>query len=473
MARTPDERSALVEIKAVDDAYPLFGAVALDPEQPLAEALAQRDGTFGAAADPALLERLDLKPGASIRVGQATIAIRAGLTAEPDKLAGGIGFGPRLLISQDALRATGLVQPGSLVRWHYRLQLPEGAATDADVSRVVAAATAQFPQAGWDIRTRTNASPSLEQDVERFTQYLTLVGLTALLVGGVGVANAVKRHLDRKRTVIATMKSVGATGADVFAIYLTQVIGLACIGALPGLVIGAALPFWIAWAFGSALPLPIAPAVHGGELALALLYGVLTAVAFALWPLGRAHDVPVSTLFRDEIANDTRWPRRSYVAASVLVAGTLVVLAVALAHDQRSAVIFVLAAGAVLVTLRLIAGLLMRIARRLPHSRSTVLRIAIANVYRPGALTTSVVLSLGLGLALLVTVIEIDGNLRRQFMAALPEHAPSFFFIDIPAADAVADSMMPSGRMRRAPRSSGCRCCVAGSWRQTACRWRP
>jgi putative ABC transport system permease protein len=435
MARAEDGHTALVEIKAVDGAHPLYGAVALDPALPLATVLEERDGAYGAAADPALLARLDLAPGASIKVGQATIAIRSALTAEPDKIAGGIGFGPRLLISEAALRATGLLQPGSLVRWHYRLRLG-GNSSDADVSRVVAAAATAFPQAGWDVRTRTNASPSLEEDVERFTQYLTLVGLTALLVGGVGVANAVKNHLDRKRTVIATLKSVGASGRQVFAIYLVQVIGLACLGALPGLVIGAALPFGIAWGFGALLPLPIAPALHAPVLGLALLYGVLTAVAFALWPLGRAHDVPVSTLFRDEVGIDARWPRRSYVAATVLVVGTLAMLAVALAHDHRTAAIFVAAAGAVLVTLRLIAGLLMRIARRLPHARSTVLRLAIANVYRPGALTTSVVLSLGLGLALLVTVIEIDGNLRRQFMAALPERAPAFFFLDIPPTDA-------------------------------------
>ncbi len=433
----PETRSALVEIKAVDGAYPLYGTVVLDPAQPLAAVLVERNGTFGAAADPALLARLDLAPGASIKVGQATIAIRSALNSgEPDKLAGGIGFGPRLLISEEAVRATGLLQPGSLVRWHYRLQLPEEDSTAASVSSVVATAATEFPDAGWDVRTRTNASPSLEQDVERFTQYLTLVGLTALLVGGVGVANAVKNHLDRKRTVIATLKAVGATGGRVFAIYLIEVIGLAGLGALPGLLIGAALPFLIVWGFGSVLPLPIAPALHPGVLGLGLLYGVLTAVAFALWPLGRAHDVPVSTLFRDEVANDTRWPRRSYIAATVLVVGTLASLTVALAHDQRTAAIFVAAAGAVLVTLRLIAGLLMRIARRLPHARSTVLRLAIANVYRPGALTTSVVLSLGLGLALLVTVIEIDGNLRRQFMAALPERAPAFFFLDIPPADA-------------------------------------
>src|SRR5262249_54387506 len=137
--------------------------------------------------------------------------------------------------------------------------------------------------------SRANASPALERNVERFTQYLTLVGLTALLVGGVGVANAVKGHLDRKRDVIATMKSLGATGRGVFATYLSQTMMLAAIGALPGLAIGAVLPFAVKWLFGAVLPLPLAPSLHLGDLALALLYGVMTALAFALWPLGRAH----------------------------------------------------------------------------------------------------------------------------------------------------------------------------------------
>jgi putative ABC transport system permease protein len=436
MARTDDGRMALTEIKAVDGAHPLYGADVFDPDRPLAELLEQRTGTFGAVADPALLARLDLKPGAVIRIGQAPIEIRANLVSEPDKLAGGIGFGPRLLISNQALQATGLIQPGSLVRWHYRVRLGDGNASDADVARVVAAAGAAFPDAGWEVRTRTNASPSLEQDVERFTQYLTLVGLTALLVGGVGVANAVKGHLDRKRNVIATLKSVGATGGEVFAIYLVEVMGLAVIGALPGLAVGAALPFLITWGFGAVLPLPIAPAIHAGALGLALLYGLITAVAFALWPLGRAHDVPVSALFRDEVAGELRRPRGIYLAATVLAVCGLAAIVVALAYDRRIALIFVGAALAVLLALRLIAALLMWLARTLPHPRSTLLRIAIANVHRPGALTVSVVLSLGLGLALLVTVVEIDGNLRKQFMAALPDRAPSFFFLDIQAADA-------------------------------------
>jgi len=436
MARTPDGRSALVEIKAVDDAYPLFGAVALEPALALRAALAPTDGRFGAAVDPTLLARLDLAPGARVTIGAATVELRAVLQSEPDKLAGGIGLGPRLLLSEEALRATGLIQPGSLVRWHYRVRLPDHDAGEAAVRRVAAAAQTRLPEAGWEVRSRANASPGLERNVERFTQYLTLVGLTALLVGGVGVANAVKAHLDRKRDVIATLKSLGATGGGVFAIYLTQTMLLAAIGALPGLAIGAALPFLISWGFGALIPLPIAPALHPGDLALAGVYGLLTALAFALWPLGRAHDVSVSALFRDEVAPERRWPRWPYVVATVLVAALLATLAIALAYDRRIAAIFVAVAAGVFVMLRLVAGLLMLIARRAPRTRSTVLRLAIANIHRPGALTVSVVLSLGLGLALLVTVIQIDGNLRRQFMAALPEKAPAFFFLDIQSAEA-------------------------------------
>src|SRR5262249_7505238 len=158
----------------------------------LADAFAERNGAFGAVPDPTLMARLNLQPGARLHIGNAVFEIRATLAGEPDKLAGGIGFGPRLLVSEAALRATGLLEPGSLVHWHYRLRLPANASNEAAMQAVTAAAHAQLPEAGWDIRTRSKASPQLERNVERFTQFLTIVGLTALLVGGVGVGNAVK-----------------------------------------------------------------------------------------------------------------------------------------------------------------------------------------------------------------------------------------------------------------------------------------
>ena len=460
MARDPGGKATLVELKAVDGDYPLFGAVTLDPPAPLADTLAQRDGSFGAAADPVLLARLGVKPGARLSIGNANFEIRAALTNEPDKLAGGIGFGPRLLVSEDALRATGLVQPGSLVRWHYRLRLPQSDATDAAAKAVTAQARAALPEAGWDIRNRTNASPQLERNVERFTQFLTIVGLTALLVGGVGVGNAVKSHLDRRREVIATLKALGASGRRVFAVYLTQVLLLALIGGVIGVALGAILPFLISWTFGAIIPLPLVPSLHPGELLLALVYGLLTALAFALWPLGRAHDVPVGALFRDAVTTRPGRPRKTYMALTALAVLALAAVAVGLAYDRRVAIIYVAVAAGVFVTLRLVASLLMAAARHAPRARSTVLRMAVANIHRPSALTPTIVLSLGLGIALLVTVIEIDGNLRQQFAAELPAKAPSFYFLDIPADqaarfDSFVRSQAPGAALEEVPMLRG------------------
>jgi putative ABC transport system permease protein len=436
MARAADGRLALVEMKAVDNTYPSIGEVTLNPPLPLNEVLSERDGVFGAAADPTLLARLDLKIGDTVTIGDARFQIRSAVESEPDKLGIGIGFGPRFLTSQDALRATGLIQPGSLVRWNYRVKLPDNASDDRAVGALMDDAKTAAPEAGWEVRSRANASPQLERNIDRFTQFLTLVGLAALLVGGVGVANAVKSHIDRRLDVIAAFKALGATGRDVFAIYLTQVVVIASLGSVIGLVAGAALPFVIVGLFGKLLPLPVAPAIHPTELALSLVYGLLTALAFGLWPLGRVHDVPVAALFREAVSAEWHRPRWRYLALMLVVIALLIAVVIGLAYDKRVAAVFVVSAMIVFALLRGIAEVVMAVARRLPRSRFTMLRLAITNIYRPGALTPSVVLSLGLGLAVLVTITQIDGNLRRQFLAALPEHAPSFYFIDIPSSEA-------------------------------------
>ncbi|CCE10862.1 putative ABC transporter, permease protein [Bradyrhizobium sp. STM 3843] len=436
MVRAADGRLALVELKAVDGAYPLLGKLDLKPAVPLPDLFAERDGVFGAAADPALLARLDLKVGDIVTIDNTRFQIRSALEAEPDKLSGGIGLGPRFLVSEAGLRATQLLQPGSLVRWTYRVRLPDAAADDRATAALIADAREAAPSAGWEIRSRSNASPQLERNITRFTQFLTLVGLAALLVGGVGVANAVKSHVDRRTEVIAAFKALGATSRDVFGIYLTQVIVLAGIGSVIGLCAGAALPFAIVGLFGKLLPLPVVPAVHPDELALSFVYGLLTALAFGLWPLGRVHDVPVAALFREAVIAEFHRPRWRYLALIAAVVALLIAVVIGLAYDKRIAAIFVLASVLVFALLRGIAALVMAVARRLPRSRFPMLRLAITNIYRPGALTPSVVLSLGLGLAVLVTITQIDGNLRRQFLAQLPDQAPSFFFIDIPSTEA-------------------------------------
>ncbi len=438
MALAGEKGSGLVEMKAVDGGYPTVGLLETDPQMSPAEVFAEKEGIFGAAVDPALLARLDLKVGDRVTVGAANVELRARLVSEPDKIADGIGFGPRLLLSQEALAATGLVQPGSLVRWTYRLTLPPEQSTEDGLTRIEAEANRVLPEAGWNIRTRLNADPRFARNIERFTQFLTLVGLTALLVGGVGVANAVRGFVDRKRASIATFKSLGAPGGQVVLLYLTQVMLIALVGIGIGLAFGAVLPFVVNGLFGHLLPIPIQPTLAWSELGIALLYGILTALVFALAPLGRAHDVPVSGLFRDQIDPERRWPRRRYLTALALSVAALVGLSLLAAYDRRIALMFVGAAAGSFLLLRLVALGLMALARRLPRPRRTAARLALANVHRPGALTPSLVLSLGLGITLLVTLALIDTNLTRQLTQSLPERAPSFFFLDIPNQQADA-----------------------------------
>jgi putative ABC transport system permease protein len=459
MARLPDGRASLVEIKAVDAAYPLLGVAKLNPQMPLHDALQMQDGAYGAAIDPLLMGRFDLKPGDRFAIGEAQFLVRAALESEPDKIALGIGFGPRVLTTLGALRATGLLQPGSLVQWLYRVRFPAQAMAET-AETVANQARTQFPQSGFQIRTRNRATPQIERDVDRFTQFLTIVGLTALLVGGVGVGNAVKSHLDRRRDSIATLKALGASGRGVFMIYLTQTMLLALLGGVIGVAVGAALPFAVSFISGAILPLPIDPAVYPATLALALLYGLLTALAFTLWPLGRAHDVAVGALFRDEVAPEPRLPKPAYMLAAALATGLLAALAVLLAYDQKVASIYVGAAAGAFVLLRLVALGVMRLASRLPRARATSLRMAVANIHRPGALTPTVVLSLGLGIALLVTVVEIDGNLRQQFAHELPSRAPSFYFLDIPSNEAqrfagFVQSLAPAAKVDDVPMLRG------------------
>jgi putative ABC transport system permease protein len=288
MANAGEKGAALIEIKAVDASYPSIGDLVTEPQAPIQSLLARRDEIFGAVADPVLLGRLDLKPGDVITVGAAKFQLRADLVSEPDKIAAGVGFGPRLLMSQEALRATGLLQPGSLVRWTYRVSLPAAASDEAALDAVIAAAGREQRDAGWEIRSRANAAPGFQRNLERFTQFLTLVGLTALLVGGVGVANAVRRFVEAKKLDFATMKAIGATGGRVVAIHLTEVMLVAALGTAIGLVLGAAAPFALGYALSGILPLPFEPTLAPGELAVAALYGLLTALVFAILPLGRA-----------------------------------------------------------------------------------------------------------------------------------------------------------------------------------------
>jgi len=432
MAAAPktDQRT-LVELKGVDGLYPLYGTIALSPPLPLSIALEARDGVWGTVVEPALMDRLGVDVGDVLQVGDVEVQIRAVIDHEPDRVASGFALGPRLFLSDAAMQATKLVRLGSLVNYHYRVRLPEGARLNADVAAWVASVTERFPDVGWRIQDRSDSAPGVRRFVERIALFLTLVGLTTLVVGGVGIGNAVNSYLDTKRDVIATLKCVGAPGGFIFNVYLIQVMALAVVGVVLGLVVGGITPFFVQWIIEDMLPIPARFALYPGPLVLAAGYGFLAALAFAIWPLARAREISATGLFRDLVSPTRAWPRLGYIVAMVLSLLALAGLAIGLADRPDFAFWFVVGAALSFVGLRLTAGGLMSLARRAPRFRSPELRLALSNLHRPGAATTSVVLSLGLGLTLLVTISLIDGNLSEQINGELPDRAPSFFFVDI------------------------------------------
>lgn len=435
MVRLPDgSDQALVEVKAVDSAYPLYGVLKLQPNLPADERFAEKNGVYGAAVAQLLLDRLGLKLGDEILLGSQRFALRAIIDSEPDMLGAGMALAPRFLTSDSALRASGLIQPGSLVNYIYKIALPDAAQAGAQDSRletIEKQAEKAFPEAGWNIRNRMNAAPALSANIERFSQFLTLVGLTSLIIGGVGVANAVRSFLDGKRPVIATFKSLGASADFVVLIYLCQIMAIALIGIVTGLVLSLGLSAAAVYGLSSYLPVSAGLKLYPQALLLATAFGLMTTLIFAILPLGRARQIPATALFRQKGFDQSGWPPLFYVLSAGLLLLGLIGLVLFFVDDQRIAGVFIVGAVVAFIILRGVSYALRFLARRAPLFRSPALRLAIGNIHRPGALTPSVVLSLGLGLTLVVALALVDGNLRRQITQSLPAHAPNFFFVDI------------------------------------------
>jgi putative ABC transport system permease protein len=449
------EGRTLAELKAVDGAYPLVGALRLDPSVPLKEALEQKDGAWGAVVDKSLARRLAASLGGPVRIGDAVFQIRAFITEEPDRVASIVRFAPRVMVSAASLPDTGLVQPGSQIRYHTRITLAPG----TDGKAWIAAVEETFPDAGWRIRGTDRAAPGVRIFIERLTTFLTFVGLTVLLVGGIGVGNAVKSYLDGKSATIAMLKCVGAPGGLVFRIYLLQVLALGLVGIVLGLIIGSAAPLAVELIQDR---LPIAPRIdlYAAPLLRAVAFGLVTAVTFALWPLARAREVPAAALFRVLVEPPRRRPRKRYLAAIVMGVLLLAALTVVGTEERRFAYWFAGGSLVALVALRFGAALLTSLAARLRQGRRGELRLALTNIVRPGAPTASVIVSVGLGLSVLVAVALIEGNMSRQVNERLPDKAPALFFIDIQphqveAFDALVKSVPGTGGLERQPSLRG------------------
>ena len=418
----------LTQVKSVDSAYPLKGEILLDPPIPLADALATGD-LPGAVMAPVLADRLGLGIGERFRLGTQDFVLNAVIAREPDNSGAGFSLGPRTMVRTDALADSGLLTAGTLFDSEYRLALAPG--TDLDALK--AEAQERYRDTGLRWRDARNGAPGVSRFVERLGAFLVLVGLSGLAVGGVGVSAAVRAYLAGKTSVIATLRTLGASRATIFQTYFLQIGALSIVGIGLGLVLGACIPLLFAPLITASLPVPALFALHPAPLVEAAIYGALTALVFTLWPLARAEEVRAATLFRDALDSAKVLPARRYVAATVLLA--LLLIGTAMAFSGSPWLTLWTAGGILgsLILLSLAAAFIRWLARRAaPAARGKpVLRWALGAISGPGEGAASVVLSLGLGLSVLAAVGQIDGNLRNSISRDLPEIAPSYFFVDI------------------------------------------
>ena len=414
--------AVLTELKGVDARYPLYGMLTL------------REGAYRPLApdavviDRSLAERLLLRVGDSLRYGEAAFRIAGIIAAEPDRVGEGFTLGPVAIVSLQGLARTGLLQPGALYETKYRIRLAPQVEPQAVIDRLESRYAAQ----SWEYKDRSRAAPGAVRFFERMGQFLALIGLAALVIAGIGVSNGVASYLGMKRGSIATLKVLGATSADIARIYLLEIGAVALAGVAAGLVAGALLPLALIRLARAVLPVAPGLGLHPVPLLTSAVFGLLIAFAFALPPLARARSQPAAAQMRGGVEASGRIDRRSMIG--VAAAGVLVVaLALGTAREPLFAAAVLGAVAAVLLVLLGIGTLIRRFAARIPRPRRPLLRLALANLHRPGAQTVALVIALGLALTLFVTLAAIQTSLNAEIAHAVPERAPNQFVLDVPS----------------------------------------
>ncbi len=456
--RLDGARAVLVDVKAVDEAYPLTGQLVLEGDGAFAR---QLQGGDYALIDPLLLQRLGLETGQRFLLGKIKITIVGTLKAEPDRLSVRMNFGPRVLISNQTLVRTGLVQPGSLVRYTQRLLLSakfeDGKKGLAMIRKKVAE---KFPQAGFNVRDRTNPTPAISRAIDRLSQFLALISLAALFIGGIGVANGVTSHMAKKRSTIATFKSLGASSRLIFSIYLLQILMLAGLGIVAGLALGLAIPPFINLFIAASLPIKLHFGLPFGAIALAIFYGVVVALLFALWPLGSARTIRASELYRAHISGQTTRPGRAII---LVIAALLLVLAGVTILTSNVKLIS-LGVCVAFISIYLVFLAVARLAKwsfgKAPRPQNPQLAMVRASLIGPTPLLRTIMLSLGVGLTLLVTVSLVQHSLTVELESGLPSDSPNFFVLDIDKADIdqfniITTKLAPGAKINTAPMLRG------------------
>ena len=434
----------LVALKVVDPAkYPFYGNVVLEPAVPLHEALT--DSTVAVGDD--LLLRLHVKVGDSIKLGNSTFRIASAVTDEPDRLTGSFAAGPRVLISRHALEGTGLLAPGTRAtrRLLFKLEPADSGqpASDAHVANLRSQLETILPQA--QLSDYREANPAITRALDGATGLLSLMSLVALVLGAVGVAMAMRAHLQQRLDSIAIMKSLGAGSSQIIRIYLLQTLLLGFCGAVLGLVLGLGVQLTLPLFLAKLLHLTPGFRIDGNAALLGLGAGLLTTLLFTLPPLLDIRNVRPILILRRAVENEesplfTRAAKHLrgsglQLAATLLILVGLAALAATVADSRQVGGFFALGLllallvllGAAGLTLLLLKLFLNTTRRQLP----SVLRHGLANLYRPGNPSAALLAALGLGVMQIAAVSMVQRSIVGEMQATTAARLPNLFLIDI------------------------------------------
>ena len=420
MARRGDQ-AAPIELKAIDASYPLYGELTLEDGRSVGAPAPDAAWLSQGAAD-----RLGVTPGDAIQIGTETLDVGGIIAVEPDRLGEGFQLGPTVIVAEDLPMRAGLIAPGSMYQSKTRVRFDQ----ERDLEAVEEQLEDRFPEAGFDIDTADRAAPGTDRFVDRMSEFLTLVGLAALVIAGIGIGGGVTSYLDARRQGIATLKILGASSSDIARIYALQIVAASLAGSLAGIAVGVALVPLLGMALQGLLPVSSGVIVDPGAILLALSYGMLVALVFAAPPLLRARHFPAMALMRSRVAPLARDPKALLLVGGGLAA--IVALALLTSANPLLSAGFLAGAAGVLALLALIGLGIRKLAGALPRPASPVARNALANLHRPGSSTGALVTALGFGLAAFVLLAAvqsaIDGNIAKR----VPDRAPDYFVLDIP-----------------------------------------
>ena len=425
MAQAPSGERRLIELRGVNQTYPLAGKVTLAGGGALQPALATKDGVAGAVVEQPLLDRLHMKVGDRFLAGNLPLVVRGVLLEEPDRLSRGFALGPRVIANIGAVQRGGFLAPGLPFGETARVALPPGTPLEAEKTKLKKALGGLVR-----VRDREDAAPGIHRLIDQLEYFLGFIGLASLVAGGLGVFGAVSAYLEARKPVIATLKALGAEGQLVRDVYLIQIGLLAALGVAIGLAVGAAAPLVLGQIVKNDLPIPALFAVYPGPLLKAAAFGLLSAAAFSLAPLGRARSTPPASLFRSDLSGALK-VGPEIVGAGLAAAG-LAVMAVVTAPTRLAALIMIAGVAASFGLLWLLGWGSARLAGRARARARGPLRIGLANLAGPHSAARTASPAIGLGVALLASVVLIQSALLNQVTEIAPRTAPALVFTDIP-----------------------------------------